>query len=315
MSRATQARVLPITVIDSAKPVSEEAHDHSDAGAVPRSLGQAAPCYLFVGDTPISEAQIAQEMQHHRAADPHQSRLAAARALVVRELLRLECERLGIAAKAERIDGETQEEAAIRELIEREAPTPEPSFAACQRYYENNRERLRRPDRLRVRHILLAAAPDDSAARIRACQFGEELIARLREHPEHFAEFALRHSACPSRDQGGDLGWIERGDTTPEFERQLFMLTCGLAGLTVETRYGHHVVTVDEIVRGEPLTFAEAERKIAAYLETQARQNAIHQYLGILAEQYGVRGLDQFEAPFERPADRTPRASSRRDRT
>lgn len=260
------------------------------------SLGNRPPVFLRVADTEISEAEIAREMQHHRAANPHQSRLAAARALVVRELLRLEAERLGIDAGAEREDGETAEEATINALIEREVPTPQPDQEACRRWFENNRDRLRHPDRLRVRHILLAAAPADSAARVRAAGLGEQLIAELREHPERFTEFALRHSACPSRDEGGDLGWIERGDTTPEFDRQLFMLKPGLASLTLETRYGHHVVHVDEIVRGEPMSFEEAAGKIAAYLETQTRQNAIHQYLQLLRERYPVVGLDEIEA-------------------
>lgn len=270
------------------------AHDHADTSAQP--LHGPAPVYLRVADAEISEAEIAREMQYHRAASPHQSRMEAARALVVRELLRREAEHLGLPAQVEPVDGETPEEACIRMLIEREVSTPEPSEQACRHYYESNRERLRHLDRLRVRHILLAAAPNDSGARVRACQLGEELIADLREHPERFTEFAMRHSACPSRDDGGELGWVERGQTTPEFDRQLFMLRPGLAGLTVESRYGHHVVLVDEIVRGEAMGFDEASGKIAAYLEAQVKQNALHQYLQILRERYRVIGLDEMEA-------------------
>ncbi|MEO8160379.1 MAG: peptidylprolyl isomerase [Arenimonas sp.] len=269
-------------------------HDHADGS--PGSLPGSAPVYVQVADTPITEAEIAREMQHHRAASPHQSRAQAARALVTRELLRREIERLRIADDVEQVDGETPEEACIRTLIEREVVTPEPGEEACRRYYERNSERLRNPDRLRVRHILLAASPSDSSARLRACQFGEQLIADLREHPERFTEFAMRHSACPSRDDGGELGWIERGQTTPEFDRQLFMLKAGLAGLTVETRYGHHVVQLDEIERGEQLSYEDAASRIAAYLETQVKQNAIHQYLQILQERYTVQGLEEAEA-------------------
>lgn len=272
------------------------AHDHDHADTSAQSLPGVAPVYLRVADAEISEADIAREMQNHRAASPQQSRMEAARALVVRELLRREAERLGLPAQVEPVDDETAEEACIRVLIEREVITPEPSEQACQHYYEHNRERLRHPDRLRVRHILLAAAPNDSGARTRACLLGEELIADLREHPERFTEFAMRHSACPSRDEGGELGWVERGQTTPEFDRQLFMLRPGLAGLTVESRYGHHVVLVDEIVRGEPMGFDEAAGKIAAYLEAQVKQNALHQYLQILRERYRVIGLDELEA-------------------
>lgn len=298
MTPHAASREIPLTVIDSGESVAREAHahHHDRAGEGPRGLGAPPPCYLHVGDTAVDEAQIAQEMQHHRDADPRRARNAAARALVVRELLRREAQRLHIDAEAEAIDGETAEEAAIRVLIEREMPVPAPSAEACRHYFEQNAQRLRHPDRLRVRHILLAAAPDDVETRLAARTRGEELIGELRTHPERFTEFAMRHSACPSRDEGGELGWIERGDTVPEFERQLFMLASGLAGLTVETRYGHHVVHVDEIERGAPLSFAEAESKIAAYLETQVRQNAIQQYLNLLSERYGVRGLEHFDA-------------------
>ena len=287
------SREIPLTVIDSGESVAREAHahHHDHAGEGPRGLGAPPPCYLHVGDTAIDEAQIAQEMQHHRDADPRRARNAAARALVVRELLRRESERLHIDAEAEAIDGETAEEAAIRVLIEREMPVPAPSAEACRHYFEQNAQRLRHPDRLRVRHILLAAAPEDVDARLAARTHGEELIGELRAHPERFTELAMRHSACPSRDDGGELGWIERGDTVPEFDRQLFMLRPGFAGLTVETRYGHHVVEVLERVDGEPLSFEDARERITAYLETQAQQNALHQYLHILAQRYGVEGI------------------------
>jgi len=250
-----------------------------------------APAWVFVDDTPIDEAAIAREMQFHRADDPHQARRDAARTLVIRELLRRECARLGIEA-VETEGNETPEEAQVRVLLDREAPVPEPDEASCRRYFENHREQLHTPDRVRVRHILIAAAPADADARLQARQTGERLIEALQENPARFAEFAANYSACPSREQGGDLEWIERGDTTPEFERQLFMLKPGLAGLTVESRWGHHVVHVDEIHRGQPLEYEQAASRIASYLQTQARQNAVHQYLRQLHVGYRVRGLD-----------------------
>lgn len=269
-------------------------HDHADDPSQP--LPGPAPVFIHVGATPISEAEIAREMQHHRAPRPEQSRADAARALVVRELLRLEIERLGLAQEAQPEGAETHEEAAIRVLIEREIDTPEPSEDDCRRYYEANRERMHAPDRARVRHILLAAAPADGYARNKARELGEQLIEVLKLEADRFSELAEKHSACPSREQGGDLGWIASGETVPEFERQVFRLKPGLAGLTVESRYGHHVVLLDELKPGEALSFEDCRARIAAYLETQVRQNALHQYLNILAERYEVRGLETLEA-------------------
>lgn len=293
---AFSPKILPITIIDSQKPVAQEAsdhhHDHKDEG--PRSLGQPAPCLLYVGDTAISEADIAREMQFHRALKPEQSRADAARALVVRELLRLEIEHQGIAATPQ--GNETAEEAGIRTLLEREIEDRVPDEDACRRYYEQNRASFRSPDRVRLRHILLATPADDVGGRFAARSHGEKLIAEIQGNPVAFTDLAMRYSHCPSKDQGGELGWLERGQTTPEFDRQVFRLHEGLAGFPVESRWGYHVVMVDELAPGEPVTFEQAQGQISDYLELQVRQREVQHYLLMLQERYPVKGLDVIEA-------------------
>jgi peptidyl-prolyl cis-trans isomerase C len=259
---------------------------------------------LFVGDTPISEADIAREMQHHRAVRPEESRAAAARALVVRELLRREIERLGLASEVQAAGQqaagqESAEEAGIRLLLEREITDRVPTGEDCRRYYEQNRERFRSPDRIRVRHILLAAPADDVKGRFQARADAEALIAQLGTDPVLFADFALRRSDCPSKSEGGDLGWLERGQTTPEFDRQVFRLAAGLAAFPVESRWGYHVVQVDAIEAGTPLSFDDVQARIADYLELQVRQRELQHYLESLQAQYGVRGLAEIEALAE----------------
>ncbi len=273
-----------------------DSHLHAADSGGPRTLGAPAPCVLHVGDTPISEADIAREMQHHRAGRPEESRAAAARALVVRELLRREIGRLGLAAGIHCADQESAEEAAIRLLLEREVPDRTPTDEDCRRYFEQNSARFRSPDRIRVRHILLAAPPDDVKGRYQARLDAEELIAQLRANPVLFADFALRRSACPSKSEGGDLGWLERGQTTPEFDRQVFRLPEGLAAFPVESRWGYHVIQVDALEAGVPLGFDAVHRRIADYLELQVRQRELQHYLELLQQRYGVRGLAEIEA-------------------
>lgn len=298
MEASKPRRELPITVIDSGKSVTEEAHahhhDHADEG--PRSLGQAAPAWLFVGDVAISEAEIAREMQFHRAMTPERSRADAARALVVRELLRQETARLGLEDAVQPSGGEAVEEACIRVLLEQEIENRVPSEEDCRRYYAQNPERFHAPDRIRVRHVLLGAAADDVSGRFAAREQAEKLIAELKLQPHLFADFAMRHSDCPSKDEGGELGWLERGQTTPEFDRQVFRLRAGLAAFPVESRWGYHVVSVDAIESGEELAFDQVRQRISDYLELQVRQRELQQYLQGLQERYEVRGLDAIEA-------------------
>lgn len=269
-------------------------HVHGDGQG--GSLGQPAPCLLFVGDRPISEADIAREMQFHRAARPERSRADAARALVVRELLRREAERVALAPASVQVGREGAEEAAIRMLLEHQVESRAPGEEDCRRYFEQNPERFRAPSRMRIRHILLPAPADDPEARLHARRLADELIAGLQADPALFADFALRHSACPSKDTGGDMGWLQRGQATPEFDRQVFRLREGLAAFPVESRWGCHVVRIDGIAGGEPLPFDEVRGRISDYLELQVRQQALQLYLQQLEQRYGVRGLDAIEA-------------------
>lgn len=291
------SRALPITIIDSANSMVDDIHDHQgDSADGPRSLGRPAPCALFVGDTPITEVQIAQEMQHHRAMKPEQSRADAARALVVRELLRREIERLGLADTAAPIGRESDEEAAIRTLLESQLEPRVPSEDDCLRYYQQNQARFHSPDRIRVRHILCGAAVDDVDGRVKMRLQAEAMVKQLQADPMAFTELAMRHSDCPSKDQGGDLGWLEHGQATPEFDRQVFRLRAGLAAFPVESRWGYHVVQVDEIAAGEQQEFEDVRNRISDYLELQVQQREVQHYLQELQARFDVRGLDAIEA-------------------
>ena len=290
-------RALPITIIDSSNSMVDDVHDHhGDDADGPRSLGRPSPCALYVGDTPITEAQIAQEMQHHRAMKPERSRADAARALVVRELLRREIERLGVADSTAPIGRESDEEAAIRTLLETQLEPRVPTVEDCIRYYEQNEARFHSPDRIRVRHILCAAAIDDVDGRVKTRLQAEAMIGQIKADPMAFTELAMRHSDCPSRDQSGDLGWLEHGQATPEFDRQVFRLRAGLAAFPVESRWGYHVVQVDEISAGEQQAFEDVRERISDYLELQVQQREVQHFLQQLQERYEVKGLDAIEA-------------------
>lgn len=125
---------------------------------------------------------------------------------------------------------------AIRVLLERETPDRVSSLEDCRRYYEQNAARFHAPDRIRVRPILKAAPPDDVAARLAARTGCEDLIVELKRNPVLFADFALLDPDRPSKQLGGDLGWLTRCQTTPAFDRQLFRLGAGLAGLPMKSR-------------------------------------------------------------------------------
>lgn len=266
------------------------------AGCNVKPVLSTKPKTVSVNGVAIARAAIARETQNHPAAKPIEAWQAAARALVVRELLLQEARRLGMTPDpATDDDGrrETEEEALVRGLVEREVKTPEAETEACRRYFAFNRERFRTPDLFEVRHILLAAAPQDAKGRVEAAARAEAIIAEIRKEPGAFAAIAAAVSACPSGTTGGSLGQIGPGQTVAEFEAALGTLPVGeVAPEPVETRYGFHVVLVDRRIPGRELPFEIVQPRIAAWLGDRVRHAAIRQYIGILAGRAEIAGID-----------------------
>lgn len=239
---------------------------------------------------------IAREAQLHPAPTALQSWHAAARALVVRELLLQEAAARGCSAnpKAD-AEGrrETGEDARIRALIEAEVSTPKPDEAACRRYYEHNRARFRSSDIFEASHILLAVRPSDADPLAEARQTAKLLLDCLAKSPESFADLAAGHSACPSSKSGGNLGQITKGDTTPAFEAALLRLSPGeMTAEPVETPYGLHIIRLHRRIDGETLPFEAVSERIARYLVEASERQAVAQYLARLASDAEIDGVD-----------------------
>jgi peptidyl-prolyl cis-trans isomerase C len=245
---------------------------------------------IMVNGVTISEADIAQEMQFHPAASADQAQQAAARALVVKELMLQRADELGIEAEAQA--GESPEEAKIRMLLDQEIKRPEATDEACRRYFEANPDKFKSPTIMAASHILLAADPRELAEREQMKEQAEGLIAQLQAKPESFSELAKQHSACPSKELDGSLGQITKGSTVPEFERQILALPMGLAATPIESRYGYHIVRVDERIEGEPLPYDHVADAIASYLRDRVYHQAISQYVTLLAGEASIDGID-----------------------
>jgi peptidyl-prolyl cis-trans isomerase C len=268
----------------------------SHEGLLPKGNG------VRVNEVAISRDVIAREVQQHPSRTPIEAWKAAARALVVRELLLQEARKLGITDEPlEDSEGrrETDEEAAIRALIAREVRTPKPDDESCRRYYEQNRRRFRSPDLYEAAHILFAAAKGDAPGYAKARAEAEAVLAVLREQPERFDELARAHSACTSAAQGGNLGQISTGQTTSEFEAALVLLAPGsISSEPVATRYGLHIIRCERKIEGRELPFELVADRIADYLRESVLRRATAQYVARLAARAEIAGiaLDGVEA-------------------
>jgi peptidyl-prolyl cis-trans isomerase C len=263
--------------------------------SVKSALAGAIRTKVSVNGVIIPRDLISREVQHHPAPTPVEAWAAAARALVVRELLLQEARRKGLSPEPLRDEKgrrETDDEALIRALVEQEVVTPEPDEETCRRYYGQNQARFRSRDLFEASHILVAAHPNDAAARDAARHTAAELISQLRATPQLFGKLADIHSACPSGKSGGNLGQIGPGDTIPEFEEALYRLSPGeMTQEPVESRYGFHIIRLDRRIDGRELPFELVRDRIAGYLAERSRRTAIAQYVARLAAMGDVSGV------------------------
>jgi peptidyl-prolyl cis-trans isomerase C len=115
----------------------------------------------------------------------------------------------------------------------------------------------------------------------------------LRKQPNRFEELARAHSTCPSASQGGNLGQISAGQTTPEFELALTALSPGqISPAPVATRYGFHLIRLDRKHEGRDLPFELVADRIADYLNQSVRHRAATQYIARLAAAAKIEGID-----------------------
>lgn len=95
-----------------------------------------------------------------------------------------------------------------------------------------------------VRHILMFVSdlmPEDQVIRRL-----NDIKAKIEKGEGDFATYARLNSADPSATRGGDLGWLQAGDTVPAFEDVMKRLKPGEISDPVRTQYGYHLIQVVE---------------------------------------------------------------------
>jgi peptidyl-prolyl cis-trans isomerase C len=266
------------------------------------SIQLPKPKAIKVNGIEVPRSEISREAQYFPAQKPIDALQSAARALVIRQLLLAEANRLAIRSTPKSQDGrtETDEEALIRALFEQEVATPEPDEETCRRYYAQNRARFRTATIYQASHILIAADRSDAAAFRAAKEKAMEIAAQLQAHPGRFDDLAASHSDCASAAQGGNLGQLIAGQTTPEFEQALIAMIPGAIGDPVESRYGFHIIRLDRKIEGKELPFEIAKTRIEAYLRDAVERRASAQFIARLVSRARIEGIDLADAADHR---------------
>jgi peptidyl-prolyl cis-trans isomerase D len=133
--------------------------------------------------------------------------------------------------------------------------------------YADRQADFQTPERVQARHILLKSdATNDAAVKAKA----EALLKQIQGGAD-FAKLAKEKSEDPgSGAQGGELGWIVKGQTVPEFEKAAFSLKPGETSGLVKTTYGYHIIQVEAHEQARLKPFEEVRPQLTAELQRAA---------------------------------------------
>lgn len=247
---------------------------------------------IKVNGTVITPDKIAGEMQFHAAESQEAAKQKASEVLIIQLLLLQKAKDMGLDQDLPTESDTPSEETIISRLIEKEASAQEVTEEECHRYFDANKDQFFSQDLLELKHILLGADPEDEDKRAVAKEAAESLISRLVESFDEFEALVNEHSDCPSKETGGSLGQITKGQTTPEFENAIFELEEGLAKEPVESRYGFHVVYVDKKLPGKQLEYEHVKGDVAKMLMELGQRKAIAMYIHKLVDEADIEGID-----------------------
>jgi len=168
-----------------------------------------------------------------------------------------------------------------------------------QAYYDQHRDEYRVPEQVKVSHILIKTplpapgAKEDAKAVADARAKAEGVLKELKAGGD-FAKLAEKYSDDPgSAKTGGDLGWIGRGRTVPEFEKAAFSLAKGQTSDLVKSSYGFHIIRVDDKQEAHLKTLAEVKSEIEEKVKQQKVARATEAAANTLLSQARTDGFDK----------------------
>jgi peptidyl-prolyl cis-trans isomerase D len=154
-----------------------------------------------------------------------------------------------------------------------------PAEADLRKRYDASREEYKRPDAAHVHHILVKVEPGaapavDAAAKAKA----DSLVAQIRGGAD-FATLARANSEDPSSSaKGGDMGFVDRGQTVEEFETAIFSLPLNQVDVVRSKDYGYHIVKVADRRQAGYRTFDEVRAELSARMaDEQAKEQATNE--------------------------------------
>lgn len=187
-------------------------------------------------------------------------------------------------------------------LVDTKKVGPAVTEKDLENYYKDHQDEYRVPESVTVRHILIKTPPPgpdgkvDQKALDAAKAKAEDIMKQLKAGA-NFAELAKKYSDDPgSKDKGGLLGPIQKGQTVPEFEQAAFAAQKGQTVGPVKSSFGYHIIHIDDKTQAHLKSLDEVKSQIEPIIAAQKGQAAAEQLAKTLQSAAATQGLDKAAA-------------------
>ncbi|HEX9164153.1 MAG TPA: peptidylprolyl isomerase [Thermoanaerobaculia bacterium] len=157
--------------------------------------------------------------------------------------------------------------------------------------YDRDKERYRLPERAHLREIVVVR-PDAPAAVETARQKANDVATQLRAGAD-FAKTAMAQSESGTKDKGGDLGEVARGELLPDLDKAVFNATAGTIIGPIETKSGWHILKVEQRMPSEVPAFESVKDKLRKDVSEETFQRDLKAYLDRLRKDAFIQINDQ----------------------
>lgn len=140
-------------------------------------------------------------------------------------------------------------------------------------YYDEHTSQFTDAPRYHIRQILLKPRTSETVAGAR--KEAEGIYAKLK-NGESFTELALRHSAGPEGQVGGDLGFLGKQECLAPIAQALETMSVGETSPPIETSLGVHIILLEEKIPGETRPLEAVENQIRSLLMDR-KTREVHQ--------------------------------------
>jgi parvulin-like peptidyl-prolyl isomerase len=143
--------------------------------------------------------------------------------------------------------------------------------------YDREKERYRLPERARLREIVVLK-PDASLALDQTRQRVQQIAEQARNSAD-FALLAKTTSQAPTKDKGGDLGEVAKGELLPELDKAVFNSPSGAIIGPIEAKTAWHILKVEQRLPSEIPAFESIKDKLRKDASEDAWQRDYKAYI------------------------------------